>query len=408
MTEETGPMMRLISLIALTLALLCPTGPGMAQNHASFSPRVFVNSEVVTNFEYDQRFLMLTIFNSPGDREAETLQGLIDDRLRMHAAKQLGLSVTPDAISAGMTDFASRANLSAEDFIKALAKAGVAEESFRDFVESGLLWREVVRNRFGPRAAVTEDAIDVALASNSLRGSVRVEVSELVIAVQPGNESQSLVLAQRLRREIRSPEAFADAARTYSSAPSAARGGALGSRQASTFPPEAVSAILSLAPGQVSRPVKAPGTVTLYFLTALQQGPVAEAAIGIDYALLALPADRDPATEAARVHAAVDNCDGLYGLALGKPAEQLVRQTLPASQIAPDIAAELARLDNGEGTLVNRGGQPQYLMLCSRTPISDTPPSRDVVRDELINQRLAAFADGYLEDLRSSAIIRQP
>ena len=38
----------------------------------------------------------------------------------------------------------------------------------------------------------------------------------------------------------------------------------------------------------------------------------------------------------------------------------------------------------------------------------EEPPSRDQVRNRIINPRLAALAAGYLEELRAAAIIREP
>jgi peptidyl-prolyl cis-trans isomerase SurA len=46
-------------------------------------------------------------------------------------------------------------------------------------------------------------------------------------------------------------------------------------------------------------------------------------------------------------------------------------------------------------------------MLCSRGPAPDLEPEREVVREQLLNQRLSALADIYLEELRSEAIITE-
>lgn len=399
-------MTRLMSLIALCLALVAPATPAPAQQGGLFAPRVSINDQVVTNFEFEQRLRMLTLFGTQGDIAAEALQGLIDDRLRKFAADQIGLSVTPEGLEAGLAEFAGRANLSLEDFLKALAQGGVEGEALRDFVEAGLLWREVVRARFAGKITITETEIDRALAADTRRAAVRVLLSELVLTAAPGNESQARALANRLRREIKTEEDFAAAARQYSSAGTAGSGGRLDWRALTSMPAEAIPALSNLGPGRVSEPVSLPGTVTIFFVRDLQQGNPTEAAIAIEYARFALPPG-DPAAEAARVRAKVDTCDDLYALALGNPPEQLVRETQNVSQLSGDIAAELARLDDGEGTLITRGGVPQYLMLCRRAPVEDGSLSREGVREVLVNRRLAALADGYLESLRADAIIRE-
>jgi peptidyl-prolyl cis-trans isomerase SurA len=47
-------------------------------------------------------------------------------------------------------------------------------------------------------------------------------------------------------------------------------------------------------------------------------------------------------------------------------------------------------------------------MLCSREMTREEPVSRDRVREAVINQKLEGLAEGYLEELRSAAFIREP
>lgn len=401
--------MRLISCLLALCTLLAAPLPARAQSGGLFSPYVFVNDRAVTVFEFEQRVLMLQLFRAPGDIEAEARQALIDDRLRKDAGALLGLELSPEAIQAGMEEFAARANLSAEEFIAALAQAGVAEESFRDFVEAGLLWREVVRARFGPRAQVTDVEIDRAIAATTERVGVRVLVSEIRLAAEPGQESSARSLAARLRREIASEAEFADAARNYSSGPTAGAGGRLDWMALSNLPAEVATQVLGLRPGQISNPVSVEGAVVLYLVRDLQQtGPQAATATSVEYARLALPAGRDPAEEAARIRARLDTCDDLYGVAPGAPESQLLRETRSLGELPADLALALAPLDDNETTLYVAAGQPSLVMLCGRVPVFEDAPNRELVRRDLLNRRLAAYADGYLEELRADAIIREP
>jgi peptidyl-prolyl cis-trans isomerase SurA len=380
--------------------------PALAQD---FSPRLIVNDRAISNWEYEQRLRMLTLFGAPGDLEAEAEKVLVDERLQLAAAESIGIDVTPEAISSGMEEFAARANLSSEEFIKALAQGGVSEETFRDFVRAGLLWREVVRARFGPRAQVTEAEIDRAIAGTTQQTSVRVLLAELVVPVADGNEGAARAEADRIRRTIRSEADFNEAARRFSAAPTAARGGTLDWIGLGSLPEAVVPVVLGLRPGQVSEPVKVNGAFAIFLLRQIEETRTDETApLAIEYALFALPSNRDAAAEAARIRAAVDTCDDLYGIALRLPPEALVRETRPLSDVPNDLAVELARLDEGETALISRGGQPELLMLCGRVPQLDVAPSREAVRNQLVNRRLAGYANGYLEELRADAFIRVP
>jgi peptidyl-prolyl cis-trans isomerase SurA len=104
----------------------------------------------------------------------------------------------------------------------------------------------------------------------------------------------------------------------------------------------------------------------------------------------------------------VDTCDDLYGIAKGQPEERLVIEVLPVAEIPADYAMELAQLDDNEVStaLTTADGQNLvFLMLCGRTRVLPEEVSRDEVLAQLRNQRIQAYANSYLEELKSDAHI---
>lgn len=393
----------------LALFLMLAGIPAMAQD-GLFSPRIIVNGSAITEFEFEQRVLLLTLFRTPGDIEEEARTGLINDRLQKMAGKALGIEVTPEALMGGMEEFASRANLTAEEFIAAIGEAGVAAETYRDFVEAGLIWREVVRARFVGRVSISDKEVDRAIAAISQSSSVRVLLSEIFIAAAPGNESSARAVARRLQVQLRGEEAFAKAAAQYSSGPTAGSGGQLGWQTLADLPADTQTAVIGLQPGRISDPVEVEGGIAIYLLREIEQGPPSEVTTQeLDYALVNLSYANDPVAEAERLRVEADTCNDLNALVpAAVPDSGLQRQTQPEPQVPGDIADTLARLDPGETAPAARGGVPLLLMLCARNPILQTPVNRDAVRNSLLNQRLAALADGLLEELRADAIITEP
>ena len=73
-------------------------------------------------------------------------------------------------------------------------------------------------------------------------------------------------------------------------------------------------------------------------------------------------------------------------------------------------ALELARLDPGESSVaLTRGGLPAVPdAVRPRSRSRKNRSDRDQVRERVINQKLEGLAEGYLEELRSAAIIREP
>lgn len=432
--------MRKITLLSLALTgVLALPQPGLAQS-GRFAPAIIVNDAAVTNYELEQRIRFLTILRVPGDPVAEAEKGLVEDRLRLQAAKAAGVTLSEAQVSAGMAEFAGRANLETEQFLQAIGEGGVAPETFREFVRAGLAWRELMRARFLPRVRISEAEIDRALSVPAQRGAgPRVLLSEIIIPTTPDTALDVQELATELAGTIRSEAAFAAAAREHSAAGSRESGGQIGWVPVTNLPPQARAALAGLANGQVSQPVPLGNAIGLFRLRGIQQATeIPASAISLDYAQVLIPGGRTaPAlAEASRLRGAVDTCDDLYREV--KTAGAVSRETRSLAVVPSDVAGALASLDDNEvSTELTRGGALVFLMLCKRSAtlvlgsepiLTDASagaasdgrraidpalgfgkgPSRAQVREELTNQRLAGFADGYLAELRANAIIRLP
>jgi peptidyl-prolyl cis-trans isomerase SurA len=193
--------MRLILLTAICVAPLLAATVAVPAD-GLFAPRVIVNDTVVTNFEVEQRAMFLRLINSPGDVEEAAVRGLIDDRLRFAAGVANNVEVSAEELAAGLTEFAGRANLSAEDFEKGLAENGIERETFRDFVQASLIWRAVIRARFVPRVVITDGDIRRALSVTNQRGEVNVTLAELILPSQPGQEADAMAQARSEERRV--------------------------------------------------------------------------------------------------------------------------------------------------------------------------------------------------------------
>lgn len=405
-------MMRALPFLPalLVLALAAMAGPGAAQQ-GLFSPRVIVNDRVVTQFELDQRIAMLELFRTPGDLPAEALRVLTEERLYLQAAEELDLEVTDEQIAAGMAEFAARSQLSTEQFLQGLAEGGVAEATFRDFVKAGLLWREVARTRFGPFATVTEAEIDRALQHEVDRTRLRFLLSELVLVAPPGQEDATRARVEELRGLILAGDDFGAVARQLSAAPTAQNGGQIDWLPAVNLPPALVPILMKMRPGELTDPVLLPGAVALFQLRGMDDsGPGNATGTTVDYMQFLIPEGPETAAQVQALRDRIDACKDLYAEARGLPEDRLiVTEGQPMGDVPRDIALELARLDANEiSTTLLRGNARVVLMLCARTPVRDPAPSRGQLRDRLTNQKIAAMADRYLQELRADAIIRTP
>lgn len=400
--------MRLILACAAALTLQLTGGGAMAQG--LFSPAITVNEDAVTFYELEQRERFLRLLRAPGNPSELARQALIEDQLKRQVTREADIVPTEQEVLEGMDEFAARANLSREEFIQGLAGGGVSEETFRDFVEIGIAWREFVRARFLSRARPSESEIDRALGSGGGGGGVRVLLSEIIMPVNPNNIDTVQARAERIS-QLTSTSAFSAEARRYSATATRGNGGRMNWLPITDLPAQLRPVILALAPGEVTSPLSLPNAIALFQLRDIEETDAAAPTYSaIEYAAYYIPGGRSEAAlnTAASIRARVDTCDDLYGIAQGQPEEVLDRGSLPPSEIPQDIAVELAKLDDGEVStaLTRSNGQTLvFLMLCGRTAEINQDTSRTDAANALTQQRLNFFSQSYLEQLRADAVI---
>ena len=401
-------MRALISAIATTMALMSPTFAV-----AQFAPVIVINDAVVSEFEIDQREAMLRVFRTPGDLQQVARDQLIEDRLKLEALNAAGLRITPEGLRGAMGEFSARENMDVDQFIAVLGQAGVAEETFRDFVRVNVSWRDYIRSRFGDRAQVSEAELDQALGQSSGSAGIEVLLNEIIIAAPPPRAASALATAQRIA-QLTSTSAFEAEARRVSALPSRTRGGRLDWLPITNYPAGLRGLLLDLAPGQVTAPIPITDGVALFQMRGLREvNQVAPEPAAIEYAAFYIAGgltDR-ALREAQSIDNRVDTCDDLYGVAQGLPEDRLQRDVLPPADIPTDVAMILATLDTGETnySLTRANGETLvFLMMCGRTPVLGEGVDRETVRNQLRSQRLATYADALLADLRAAATISFP
>ena len=356
-------MRRIIQVTALAMMLGGSALPALAQG--PFAPVIYVNDSAVTAFEVDQRTRFIQLLNGPDSDRESVLRELVNDRLKMQAARQIGVEITDEALAQGASEFAGRANMGTEQFIAALAQAGVEEQSFIDFVRAGIAWREVVRARIVPQVNITDREIEQA-QTRAVQTPIVTQVllSELVIPAPPGSEERALAQAEEVARTVGSEAEFAAAARRLSATPSAPSGGRIDWLAVGNLPPSLRQVVLQLRPGTTSAPLTVPGAVVMFFLRdtrgTLRAGATDQT---VDYLTMDLPTVAD----GARILAVAQSCTDARAEANRFTPDPARRETAPLGAVPADVAQRLASLDDNEGTVIDYGSGARLVMLCKRT-----------------------------------------
>ena len=256
----------MLGTIGLAAMLLSATST-LAQT--MFRPVAVVNDSAITGFDLAQRAKILIALGFPSANSdtlrTEALDRLIDDRLKLQEGARLGLSAGDDIVDDAIEDFAKRSDISADEFRTVMTTQGITELALNDMISAEVVWREVVRSRFARRVEPGEAEIDAEIALVQQRTGATYRIAEIGLPV--GDEGRSAAetraLAEKLYASLSQGGDFAAAARTYSRAPSAARGGDVGWVSSARMPPDIAETLSGLAPGQVGRPFSVAGGVSI-------------------------------------------------------------------------------------------------------------------------------------------------
>ncbi|MFQ5514380.1 MAG: peptidylprolyl isomerase [Myxococcota bacterium] len=199
----------------------------------------------------------------------EALRNLIDDRLIRLVAKRLGLEATPEEIDTAIEGIAEEEKVRPEEIYAAAANAGLSRETYRKELGKQISRMKVIAATVRSRITVSDEDVRALFDDRygSLEPGMRVQLRHILIPWPDSKtgtpRSKARELAQQVRTRALKGESFAELARTYSGAPSGAKGGATTLRE-SEVSPAIREEVFSLEPGAISRLLKTPHGLNLF------------------------------------------------------------------------------------------------------------------------------------------------
>jgi peptidyl-prolyl cis-trans isomerase SurA len=196
--------------------------------------------------------------------ERQMLERLILDKAQLQLARDKGIRVDELQLDRAVQRVASNNNMSLADFRRALERDGVPFQAWREELRDQILLSRVREREVDDRIQVSDTEIDLFLAELKERPDARAEyqLSHILVRV-PEQASPERIEAARARAEkalaaARSGADFASLAASYSDAPDALQGGALGWRNHDRLPELFSSALAAMKPGEVSEVLRSP------------------------------------------------------------------------------------------------------------------------------------------------------
>jgi peptidyl-prolyl cis-trans isomerase SurA len=210
------------------------------------------------------------------EEQKALLDQLIDKKLTMQQVASLGIRVSEEEINATIKRIKEVNKLSDEAFLRMLELDGKTYEAFKKEMQNQLLQNRLVVREVKSKIVITDkDVKEYYDAHKELyAGKVKYHLRHILIKVdsnRSGNEKEEKYqqitdVSNRLKRGGN----FADLAREFSQAPTAAQGGDLGFFELRLLTPQIRSALKGLEAGQYSDIIEADQGYQLFFVEEKQ------------------------------------------------------------------------------------------------------------------------------------------
>jgi peptidyl-prolyl cis-trans isomerase SurA len=253
-----------------------PVAPG-----ASTTPRrvvlldrivAIVNNEVVTRHDLDEHLTI--VMNQlkqqgtpppPRDTlEKQVLERLIFTLVQLQYARETGLRIDDGQLEKAIERIAENNQLSVARLRATLEKDGVSFEKFRSDIREEMIIARLREREVDNKIAVSDSEIDGLLAAEKgQEGKVdEINISHILVRVpeqaSPDQLQERRARAEQALEQIKGGADFRQVAATFSDAPDAIQGGAMGWREVNRLPSIFVDALKSLRTGDVSPVLRSP------------------------------------------------------------------------------------------------------------------------------------------------------
>jgi peptidyl-prolyl cis-trans isomerase SurA len=244
--------------------------PASSSANVIDSIRVVVNDEVITRNEVRNRvgqiLQRLRAQNAQlppeADIERQVIEAMVVERAQLQMAKEMGVRVDDRTLDAAIGRIAEGQKMTVQAMRNQMEKEGLTFAQFREEIRSEIMLQRLREHEVDAKIQVSDAEIDTYLAAEKAAAAEKVEmdIAQILVGI-PANATPEQIAARRARadevlRQLRTGADFAKIAATYSDAPDALKGGAIGWRDPDRLPPLISDQLRKLSPGQVTPVIK--------------------------------------------------------------------------------------------------------------------------------------------------------
>jgi peptidyl-prolyl cis-trans isomerase SurA len=261
----------------LLAVLACTSGQAAAQapgKRIILLDRIVavVNEDVITRRDLDDRMRVVSVQlreqgtpAPPTDvLEKQVLDRMIYTRVQLQFAKETGLRVDDGQLDSAIARIAENNKITPAKLRETLEKDGVSFAKFREDIRDEIVMSRLREREVDNKITVAESEIDNLLnALKSQDGKTEeFDLSHILVRVpeqaSPEQLSDRRARAEKALAQIKAGTDFRQVAASFSDAPDAVQGGAMGWRELARLPSIFAETVKAMSPGEVSAILRSP------------------------------------------------------------------------------------------------------------------------------------------------------
>ncbi len=231
-----------------------------------------VNDEVITANELQARTraaqlqLQRQKIQAPPPEilERQVLERMIIDRAQLQMARESGVRVDDATVNAAMSRIAEANNMTIPALRQRLEGEGISFNQFREDVRQDILLNRLREREVDGRLQISENELDNFIADQAgvTADGEEINLAQILLRVPENANAQRLdetrQRADDILSQLKGGADFSRLAATYSNAPEALQGGALGWRTVDRMPTLFLDAIKGVKVGEIAPIVRSP------------------------------------------------------------------------------------------------------------------------------------------------------
>ena len=225
-----------------------------------------VNDEAITARELDERARLamkqLAQQGTPappkGVIDRQILERMIADRVQLQFAKESGVRIDDAELDRAIGRIAEQNKISTSEMRATLERDGIPFSKFREDIRSEIVMSRLREREVENKIVITDSEVDALLAASASEQARSDEVNlSHILVVVPENAAPEQVQSRRARAEqalaeLQKGADFRQVAASFSDAPDALQGGAMGWRPSDRLPGIFYDAVRTMKPGDTS------------------------------------------------------------------------------------------------------------------------------------------------------------